>query len=116
MVLLLAGIQEVRQGLCYLHQVQRHPGKFATSQSSDGTWPRALTVTGSQTKLDIDKKGKVVMKCKACAHKAPVDNTHKVVKEIIKYPPGTERKNSKKDGDKKPKAGKNYRRSCSFFL
>jgi translation initiation factor 2 beta subunit (eIF-2beta)/eIF-5 len=65
---------------------------------------------GLQTKLDLDKKNKVKIKCKACGHKAEVDQSHKVVKEIIKVPPGSEIM-AKKEKGVKPQ-GKKSRRSA----
>ena len=66
---------------------------------------------GLQTKLSLDKKGtKVTMKCKGCGAKTKLDQTHKVIKEIIKYPPGSE--SEKKDKKDKKKEGKKARRQA----
>jgi hypothetical protein len=82
--------------------------------------------------LSVDKKGKVQMKCSACGAKAPVrlsklcasqfhkstsvcgvqvDQSHKVVKEILKYPPGSEKKDGKKEKKGNPN-GKKARRQA----
>eukprot|EP01051_Picozoa_sp_SAG22_P005097 SAG22_NODE_294_length_12872_cov_47.391372_5_plen_447_part_00 len=67
---------------------------------------------GLQTKLDIDKKGKVILKCKGCGHKGEVDQSHKVVKEITKVPPGSGKKEKGDKEKKEPKKGKKDRRKA----
>ena len=64
------------------------------------------------TKLSVDKKQKVVMKCKICGEKTKLDQTHKVIKEIIKYPPGSENEAKVKGEKKEQKQGKKSRRQA----
>eukprot|EP01047_Picozoa_sp_COSAG01_P075970 COSAG01_NODE_13189_length_1622_cov_9.119501_2_plen_233_part_00 len=118
-----------------LQHVARYAGTVATwcsSHAASRRQPHVLDYLCLQTKLSIDKKGKVQMKCSACGAKAPVrlsklcasqfhkstsvcgvqvDQSHKVVKEILKYPPGSEKKDGKKEKKGNPN-GKKARRQA----